>query len=289
MLPITRQISSYNFTSGRAEKLKYIVIHDVGYSGSTAKNNADYFGNPVTPQASAHYFVDDEHIYQVVEDFNTSWHCGDGKGKNGITNANSIGIEQIVTNEKISDKTIQNTIDLVKVLQAKYGIDNNHVVRHFDASGKDCPHYFNLDGKWSGWTAFKAKLTGANPSEPVKPIPPKPSPSFTKIDVDGQWGTATTKRLQQVLGLNIVDGVISHQYRQTANKNIYSAQFDNTLLGSLVIREVQRRLGLDADGLCGTATVKALQRHYGTAVDGVISPVSSMVMAMQRALNDNKF
>lgn len=117
----------------------------------------------------------------------------------------------------------------------------------------------------------------------------KPKPSIPQIAVDGQWGKATTKRLQQVLGLKIVDGVISHQYKSNANAHLYSAQFDKTLIGSNLVRAMQSKLGLKADGLCGADTIRALQRHYGTTVDGVISSTSSMVKAMQRALNQGKF
>ena len=42
------------------------------------------------------------------------------------------------------------------------------------------------------------------------------------------------------------------------------------------------------DGLCGEATIKAMQKALGTTVDGIISPKSDMVRALQRALNNNK-
>lgn len=112
-------------------------------------------------------------------------------------------------------------------------------------------------------------------------------PSYDKISVDGKWGTATTKRLQQYLGTT-QDGVISHQYKQKFNQNIYAAQFDQTLRGSNVIRALQKLLGVSQDGLMGQATIKALQKRLGTAQDGIISPVSNAVKALQRALNNNK-
>ena len=42
---------------------------------------------------------------------------------------------------------------------------------------------------------------------------------------------------------------------------------------------------LKADGLMGPATIKAMQRKLGTPADGIISPSSRMVIAMQQALN----
>lgn len=112
-------------------------------------------------------------------------------------------------------------------------------------------------------------------------------PSYTKITVDGKWGTATTKRLQQYLGTT-QDGVISHQYKQKYNQNVYSAKFDNTLKGSNVIKALQKKLGVTQDGLLGQATIKALQKKFKTTQDGVISPTSNVVKALQKALNKNK-
>lgn len=113
------------------------------------------------------------------------------------------------------------------------------------------------------------------------------SPSVPQIAEDGDWGTATTRLLQQVYG-TCVDGVISHQYKTSANAYLYSAQFDSTLIGSNLIKEIQRTLGLTADGLCGTDTIKAMQRKLGTPVDGILSPNGAMVKVMQRKLNANQ-
>lgn len=107
-----------------------------------------------------------------------------------------------------------------------------------------------------------------------------------KLAIDGSWGPATTRRLQEVLGCAVKDGVISGQIRSSANRNIPSAQFGSG--GSNVIRALQKLLGVEQDGNFGPATCRALQARMGTMQDGVISPVSDCVKAMQRRLNDNK-
>lgn len=112
-------------------------------------------------------------------------------------------------------------------------------------------------------------------------------PSYTKLTVDGKFGAATAKRLQQYFGTT-QDGVISHQYKQKYNQNVYAAQFDKTLKGSNVIKALQKTLGVTQDGLLGPASIKALQKRLGTTQDGIISPVSNMVKALQVALNNNK-
>lgn len=155
MLPINKKISDYNYFN--TNNVRYIVIHDVGTT-STAKNNADYFAGGQRG-ASAHYFVDDASIWQSVEDYHGAWHCGDGQGAYGIHNQNSIGIEMCLSSGAVTAQTEQNTLELVRYLMQKYNVPVNCVVRHYDASRKNCPAQFNLDGKWTRWTAFKTKLT----------------------------------------------------------------------------------------------------------------------------------
>ncbi len=119
------------------------------------------------------------------------------------------------------------------------------------------------------------------------------SAQMIQLAIDGQWEPLVTLRLQEYYNTTR-DKVISHQYKQKYNQNIHSAEFDTTLIGSDVIRAIQ--MGLKArgyysgviDGLCGEATIKAMQKALGTTVDGIISPQSDMVKALQRALNSNK-
>lgn len=189
MLNIKRKISNYNHSEGN--KPKYIVIHYTGNINDSAKNNADYFGR-CNRNASAHYFVDDNEIYQVVEDYNASWHCGDGHNRYGINNYNSIGIEMCGTdNGNISEKTVQNTLELTKYLMNKYGIDADHVVRHYDASRKDCPSAFH-DNNWARWWNFKDRLSN--------------KPTTKNIDVTYQVH-AKGKWLPNVVNLNDYAGI----------------------------------------------------------------------------------
>ena len=108
------------------------------------------------------------------------------------------------------------------------------------------------------------------------------------LNIDGQFGYATAKRLQEYFDTAGKDGVISHQYKQKYNQNIYAAKFDNSLTGSNVVKALQKFLGIGQDGLFGQATIKALQKHLGTTQDGTISPVSDSVRELQRRLNMNK-
>ena len=155
---INKKLVKYNFVKGRSgQQIKYIVIHDTGNQSPTATAAAHFnYFNGGNRQASAHYFVDEKEILQIIEDSDTAWHCGDGKGKYGITNSNSIGIE-ICINDGNYDTEIKKTIELTKYLMKKYNIPLENVVRHYDASRKLCPAKMSKNN-WEGWKAFKAQL-----------------------------------------------------------------------------------------------------------------------------------
>lgn len=167
---IEKKHIKYNFSSRNGQEIEYIVIHDTG--NTTASANADmhykYF-NSANRRASAHYFVDDKKIIQTVDDTNASWHCGDGKGKYGIANQNSIGIEICVNSDGNYEKAIANAVELTKMLMQKYSIPVERVVRHYDASRKLCPASMSANN-WSGWIEFKKRLAEITIEEAVQKL-----------------------------------------------------------------------------------------------------------------------
>lgn len=165
MLDIQRKLVKYNF-SVRNVKPTYIVVHDTGNPGAGALNHYNYF-NGGNRKSSADYFVDSNNIIQIIDtEHYYSWAVGDGNGKYGITNSNSVSIEMCLEKDGYpSQATIQNTIDLTKYLMDKYNIGINRVVRHYDASRKPCPNSFKTNN-WAKWTSFKNALTNdiSNPT-----------------------------------------------------------------------------------------------------------------------------
>ena len=137
---------------------KYIVWHDTGVRDQSDEGNANYFRS-IYREASANYFIDEDSITEVVAPGYVAWHCGDGAGKYGITNQNSIGIELCVeANGLFKPETIANAVWLGKKLMNDWGISLENNVRHYDASRKNCPQFLNTDGKWTLWYEFKSKL-----------------------------------------------------------------------------------------------------------------------------------
>lgn len=174
MLPIQQKLTTSNYTHMTNKQNKFIVIHYVG-SVSSAKNNVDYFysGNK---NASANYFVDETSIWQCVKDTDRAWHCGGGlQGSGGrsfykiCTNSNSIGIEMCCKKNSagqwyFEEATIQNTIELTQYLMKKWNINLDHVIRHYDVTGKVCPEPYVRNQ--TNWQNFKNRLVG-------KYIPPQ--------------------------------------------------------------------------------------------------------------------
>lgn len=155
---IKEQFISYN-RAPRSYKPIYIVIHDTGDPGASAQNEHDYFAGG-NRNASADFFVDSESIIQIIDTDNFySWHCGDGGGKYGITNRNSLGIEMCLEADGTpSEITVINTLDLVRDLMNKFDIGIDRVVRHYDASCKICPNSFSYNN-WARWYDFRDKLS----------------------------------------------------------------------------------------------------------------------------------
>lgn len=168
MIEIKEYLTKTNFSKGYNKKNKYIVIHYVG-AVSSALNNAKYFHSE-NRGASSNYFVDYKDIYRVVKDEDIAWHCGTkGKYYSECRNSNSIGIEMCCFMNNgvlnISEKTIQNTIELVKELMKKYNIPIENVIRHYDVTHKICPAPFVNDV--SRWNDFKSRLVESQTTKSI--------------------------------------------------------------------------------------------------------------------------
>lgn len=159
---INKYHGGYNITK-RTQSVKYIVVHYVGSGSSAAgnaKNNCIYFAGG-NRNSSAHYFIDDGGIWEYADPSTYfTWHCGDGGGKYGITNANSIGIEVCQDGDKpFTEKEIAYLSELVKHLMTKFSVPASRVVRHYDASRKQCPLYYAK--RSTEWAALQKRITGS--------------------------------------------------------------------------------------------------------------------------------
>ena len=182
MLPINQYITQRNRTISNRTSIQYLTIHYVG-AVSSAKNNCSYFYSTYRG-ASAHYFVDDNSIWQCVLDKDIAWHCGtNGTYYNGCRNSNSIGIEMCCYSNNgtldMSDATINNTLDLAAYICKKYNIPIDRVVRHYDVTHKNCPAPFVRDV--SRWNDFKNRLSNMLNGEVVVPSQPTENNTMNKV------------------------------------------------------------------------------------------------------------
>lgn len=151
-----------NYRAGRTQPVRYIVMHYTANNGDTARNNCDYYHRVGGLQASAHYFCDEHGAMQSVREGDTAWHCGArAYWHPECRNGNSIGIEMCSRKRAdgsyyIKPETVANAAALAREIMQRYGIDTDHVLRHYDVTGKHCPMPWVDDP--AQWTAFKDML-----------------------------------------------------------------------------------------------------------------------------------
>lgn len=127
----------------------------------------------------------------------------------------------------------------------------------------------------------------ASGKAPAKPAKPLPAPEPGELVVDGRLGLLTVAALQEVLGMSVVDGVLSSQ--PSAYKNRVPAAEGGAIQwwprpkGSRTVSALQRKLGRPADGLLGPNTIVTWQGKLGVRKDGYFGAESTK--ALQRALN----
>ena len=179
---------AYNRSNRNGNEIKYIVIHDTGNSkkGADAENHYKYF-NGGNRNSSADFFVDDKQALCVNDYYKYyTWHVGDGKGKYGITNSNSIGIEICVNSDGDRQKAIERTIVLVQQLMVELNIPIERVVRHYDASRKNCPESMK-ENNWAEWYEFKKKL--------IEEEQPMAQTIYNKVDDVPEYARPTIQKL----------------------------------------------------------------------------------------------
>lgn len=200
---ITNENLSQVPASRGKNKIEFIVIH---YLGVPNADNPYLYGGGY----GGHYNIKRDGSIYLAADPHTAvvWHCGGGLQGNGghtfhkiCTNYNSIGIECGVaanTTQKdlsgdsglwyFTEETQESLVYLVSKLMDEYGISFDHVIRHYDVTGKICPNPYvknnNYKTSWT-WDQFKANLAQYRKDGTIT-IPdgnsPAPQPTPTPSD-----------------------------------------------------------------------------------------------------------
>ncbi len=138
----------------KLEEINDIVIHYVGNPGTTAQQNRNYFNNPDS-SVSSHFLVglDGEVIECVPLDEKSS--------ATSERNRDTISIEVCHPDEsgKFTDASYQSLVRLTAWLCDTYGLSAEHVIRHYDTCGKECPLYYVVHE--DAWEQFKSDVADA--------------------------------------------------------------------------------------------------------------------------------
>lgn len=217
-------------------KPAYVVIHETDNwdRGAGAKTHATamYNGNLA---GTVHYYVDSTSIYQTLEHQDGAYAVGDGGGKYGITNRNSINIEICVNPESNYYAAVDKAEQLAAYLLKQYGWSTDRLKRHYDASRKHCPRRIIDEGLWPEFVEKTAVYLGGNLTTTYPLATPNVSClgrgysgsavktlqvnlialgySCGTSGADGDFGTATeaaVKAFQESNGL-VVDGLVGEK------------------------------------------------------------------------------
>lgn len=257
--------------------IKYLVYHYTGNDGDSDESNGKHFHNHIV-KASAHYFVDDDSATHSVPDNYIAYSVG-GKCQSNhhplykvCTNSNSISIEMCdcYKNGKveITEKTLENAIELGKMLMKKYNIPIKNVIRHYDVNGKACPNCNNFLND-DAWNAFKCCLTGTvSNTESVT----TPTASSSKPSGYDDWVARLQSELNNQFKRGLkVDGLRGPKTLEACPTVKKGAKGNITKL----IQERLNSVGfsLSTDGKFGKGTekaVKVFQKNRGLSQDGII-------------------
>ena len=148
-------VNEYSRPGTPLKEIKGIVIHYVGNPGTSAKANRDYFqrlkdAHPT--KASSHFVVGlDGEIVQCIPSTEISYASNE-------RNKDTLSIECCHPDEtgKFNEATYQSMVNLTGWLCARFGLDSQDVIRHYDVTGKICPKYF-VEHE-DAWEQFKSDV-----------------------------------------------------------------------------------------------------------------------------------
>lgn len=246
-------------------RAELIVVHNT-WNDASAENEIAYMIRN-NNEVSFHYAVDDRQVVQGIPETRNAWHTGDGECGNG--NRCGIGVE-ICYSRSGGKKFIAAEKNAAKFIAYKLnekGWDISRVKKHQDFNGKYCPHR-TLD---MGWQRFLDMVQAELNLLTVKE-------SDEAIHVANRYAKPTVKEWQKAA---IADG---YKFPKYGADGVWGAECDSVAAKAWVqkrviytnknlTRIVQRIVGVEVDGLCGSdtdAAIKRYQKKNGLTADGIV-------------------
>ena len=128
-----------------------IVIHYVGNPNTTARANRDWYENPLS-SVSSHFIVGLEGEVLLCVPLN------EVSSASNWRNHDTISIEVCHPDDSgvFNQKTYDALVKLTAWLLQQNGLDTEHIIRHHDVTGKECPRWFVRDP--AAWEQFKTDV-----------------------------------------------------------------------------------------------------------------------------------
>ena len=148
----------YSRPGTKREHVRDIVIHYVANPGTSAIQNRNYFeglkdqSGSKTVSASSHYIIgSDGTILQCIPLDEVAY-------GNYPRNDDTVSIEccHPDSDGRFTDATIKSLIRLTGWLCRELSLNEKHIIRHYDVSGKNCPKYY-VEHQ-DAWRTLKKKL-----------------------------------------------------------------------------------------------------------------------------------
>ncbi|WP_234124602.1 peptidoglycan recognition protein family protein [Clostridium hydrogenum] len=265
-ISVQKEYINYNRSHEKLQPIG-IIIHDTDDPGGTAQNNRDYFNSSYVA-SSAHYFVDWNKAIQAVPENEVAWHAGP------TANHKYLSVEMCVpygNNQDKFNKVYQNTIQLVASICKRYGWNSSNIYSHdwvskmfHETNHTDPIGYLHDYGK--SWDQLVGDIQKAiNGQAPNDNIPGN----------QGQAGDASIGELQTALN-NGGYGHISINNIADATTIAACPLLTVNSKGDIV-KWLQKKLGISADGIFGNATKQAVanfQKANGLDNDGVVGKMT---------------
>lgn len=280
-----------NFTPGdRCEAvygvprtIEEILIHwwDEPSANPTFDGTVNWLSRSTT-QASAHRIVEDGRRARMVEAEDVAWHAGteanpksiavEGNPRRSDGDYAAMGAEVAsIRQEQDSDLPLRLHHEYMRTSCSQWDLDriDREARAYQDAvwgSGSSGSSDSNSgSGGGSGSSGSSGSSAALDVDGRCGRLTISELQRLLGVTVDGRAGEQTWTALQQYLSAPFVDGIISRQsYRATELGNgIVPRAWDFTgrgSSGSQTVQALQRKVGVNADGIWFEATTRALQR-----------------------------
>ena len=137
VIPAVIEVDGASRRGEKLEAVRDIAVHYVANPGSTAEANRNYFNGPDST-SSAHFIIGlkGEVLLCVPLDEKSS--------ATNHRNLDTISIEVCHPDEtgEFSFETRDSLVKLLTFLCEKYDLSTEHIIRHYDVTGKMCPLYY---------------------------------------------------------------------------------------------------------------------------------------------------